>query len=149
MRGRSRVDLGSRTTSPSSLAGLARSGRIATWRRSAGPLDDALTEVAHKRADEAYADRGPGEVQAPGGYRVDLGTLEPEIFAQFARDRTKERSDERLTLAALWDLTHGRLDLYHTIVTGQARRSFMSAQASMAIGFVLLVGGGGGGATSH
>jgi hypothetical protein len=47
--------------------------------------------------------------------------------------------DDRLTLAALWDLTHGRLDLYHTIVTRQARRSFWAAQAAMGVGFVLLV----------
>jgi hypothetical protein len=50
-----------------------------------------------------------------------------------------ERRDDRLTLAALWDVTHGRLDLYHQIVTRQARRSFGSAQLAMAVGFVLLV----------
>ena len=51
----------------------------------------------------------------------------------------RERRDDRLTLVALWDVTHGRLDLYHQIVTRQARRSFGSAQLAMAIGFVLLV----------
>jgi hypothetical protein len=30
------------------------------------------------------------------------------------------RSIDGLTLAAFWELTHGRLDLYHQIVTGQA-----------------------------
>jgi hypothetical protein len=50
-----------------------------------------------------------------------------------------ERRDDRLTLAALWDVTHSKLDLYHTIVTGQARRSFGAAQVAMGIGFVLLV----------
>ena len=50
-----------------------------------------------------------------------------------------ERRDDGLTLAALWNLTHGKMDLYHTIVTGQARNSFRAAQAAMGIGFVLLV----------
>jgi hypothetical protein len=31
------------------------------------------------------------------------------------------------------------MDLYHQIVTGQARRSFIAAQVAMGIGFVLLV----------
>jgi hypothetical protein len=102
-------------------------------------LDDVLAEVAEKRANGAYADKVPGEVQAPGTYRRDLGTLDPEIVEQIARDRTRERKDERLTLAALWDVTHGRMDLYHQIVTRQARRSFGAAQVAMGIGFVLLV----------
>jgi hypothetical protein len=50
-----------------------------------------------------------------------------------------DRSNDRLALAALWDVTHGRLDLYHQIVTGQARRSFGAAQVAIVIGFVLLV----------
>jgi hypothetical protein len=49
-------------------------------------------------------------------------------------------TDERLTLAALWDVRHGCMDLYHQIVTGQARRSFGAAQVAMGIGFALLVG---------
>ena len=51
----------------------------------------------------------------------------------------EERREDRLTLAALWDVTHGRMDLYHQIVTRQARRSFGAAQVAMGIGFVLLV----------
>lgn len=50
-----------------------------------------------------------------------------------------ERRDDRLTLAALWEVTHGRLDLYHQIVTNQARRSFGAAQVAIIIGFVLLI----------
>jgi hypothetical protein len=50
-----------------------------------------------------------------------------------------ERRDDRLTLASLWDVTHGRMDLYHQIVTGQARRSFEAAQVAMGVGFVMLV----------
>lgn len=46
---------------------------------------------------------------------------------------------ERLTLPALWEATHRRLDYYHQIATSQARHSFRNAQTAMAIGFVLLV----------
>ncbi|MBD0843491.1 TRADD-N-associated membrane domain-containing protein [Streptomyces sp. TRM68416] len=44
-----------------------------------------------------------------------------------------------LALPELWTVTHTRLDLYHDIATGQARRSFGNAQIAMIAGFVLLV----------
>lgn len=44
-----------------------------------------------------------------------------------------------LTLAALWKVTHARLDHYHEIATGQAKVSFRNAQVSMGVGFILLV----------
>ncbi|MFJ9917672.1 hypothetical protein ACIRSF_00005 [Streptomyces rubiginosohelvolus] len=44
-----------------------------------------------------------------------------------------------LELAALWDTTHARLDLYHQIATGQAKTSFRNAQIAMVAGFLLLV----------
>ncbi|WP_405931004.1 hypothetical protein [Streptomyces sp. NBC_00827] len=44
-----------------------------------------------------------------------------------------------LTLPELWTVTHTRLDLYHDIATGQARRSFGNAQVAMIAGFVLLL----------
>ncbi|MEV5770110.1 hypothetical protein AB0L49_02400 [Streptomyces antimycoticus] len=45
----------------------------------------------------------------------------------------------RLSLPELWAVTHTRLELYHDIATGQARRSFRNAQAAMLVGFGLLV----------
>ncbi|WP_143054237.1 hypothetical protein [Streptomyces sp. KS_5] len=45
----------------------------------------------------------------------------------------------RLALPELWAVTHSRLDLYHDIATGQAKRSFRNAQYAMAVGFALLV----------
>ncbi|MCM3301460.1 hypothetical protein M4D73_25055 [Streptomyces pseudogriseolus] len=48
----------------------------------------------------------------------------------------QERRD--LALSHLWRLTQRRLDLYHTIATTQARRSFASAQTSMIVGFAML-----------
>jgi hypothetical protein len=53
--------------------------------------------------------------------------------------RTEQAKQERLTLPALWEVTHSRLDLYHEIATGQARRSFLTAQVAIAAGFVLLI----------
>lgn len=44
-----------------------------------------------------------------------------------------------LELAALWDTTHARLDLYHQIATGQAKTSFRNAQIAMGVGFLLLI----------
>jgi hypothetical protein len=54
-------------------------------------------------------------------------------------DRASPVSEDRLALAALWRVTHERLDLYHRIATSQARRSFLTAQVAMTAGFVLLV----------
>ncbi len=45
-----------------------------------------------------------------------------------------------LGLTTLWTVTHKRLDLYHAIATGQARRSFRNAQIAISVGFTLLVG---------
>jgi hypothetical protein len=44
-----------------------------------------------------------------------------------------------LALPELWAVTHTRLDHYHEIALGQARRSFRNAQVAMALGFSLLV----------
>ncbi|MDQ0994733.1 hypothetical protein [Streptomyces sp. V3I7] len=49
----------------------------------------------------------------------------------------RERRD--LALARLWTLTRRRLDLYHQIAPNQARRSFISAQVSIIVGFALLL----------
>ena len=52
---------------------------------------------------------------------------------------TRQATQTRLTLPALWEVTHSRLDLYHQIATGQARRSFITAQAAIGAGFLLLI----------
>ncbi|MEU5929315.1 hypothetical protein ABZ817_38320 [Streptomyces antimycoticus] len=51
-----------------------------------------------------------------------------------------EYPSPRLNLPELWAVTHARLELYHDIATGQARRSFRNAQLAMLVGFGLLVG---------
>ncbi len=75
------------------------------------------------------------------GNRILMGTSTPESESTTpdAQSRT-EPDDDRLALAALWTVTHERLDLYHRIATGQARRSFITAQIAMIVGFALLIG---------
>lgn len=70
------------------------------------------------------------------GRSVGSETDEAEGGEQSA---SRVRSDDRLALSALWEVTHSRLDLYHQIATGQARRSFFTAQAATGVGFILLV----------
>jgi hypothetical protein len=83
--------------------------------------DDAIAEVA-KVTPFGVVERPTDVTEA-----LAAGSLLPE------------RREDRLTLAALWDVTHGRMDLYHQIVTGQARSSFRAAQVAMGFGFVVLV----------
>lgn len=58
-----------------------------------------------------------------------------------ARLQTAESrlAEDRLSLPALWEVTHSRLDLYHQIATGQARRSFLTAQVATMLGFTMLI----------
>lgn len=49
-------------------------------------------------------------------------------------------ADDTLALSVLWELTNARLDQYHRIATGQARRSFTTAQSAIVVGFLLLIG---------
>ncbi len=78
---------------------------------------------------------GSAEREVPLGRRlravVETPTDAEERLVQVARDS--------LTLPALWEVTHSRLDLYHQIATGQARRSFVTAQVAIGAGFVLLI----------
>jgi hypothetical protein len=68
--------------------------------------------------------------------------LEEELRSPHTDVSPSEAEDEeqaRLTLSALWTVTHRRLDHYHGIALEQASKSFRNAQAAMAIGFILLV----------
>jgi len=114
-------------------------------------LDNFLRKVAKNQADGTYRDRVPDperihEVQVPGPERIvevtkEVPGPEPVILdkAEAVEQLAIKQRDERLTLAALWDVTHSRMGEYHIIVTQQAKRSFGAAQAAMAIGFVLLI----------
>lgn len=74
------------------------------------------------------------------GLIIGLNTRVPASEKK-ARERVKQAENEfvtNLTLPALWELTHSRIDLYHQIATSQARRSFAAAQVASAAGFILL-----------
>ncbi|MFC7924918.1 AlbA family DNA-binding domain-containing protein [Streptomyces cinereoruber] len=67
--------------------------------------------------------------------------LEQELRLRHADVSDAEAEDDaRLTLSALWAVTHRRLDHYHTIALGQAAKSFRNAQVAMSVGFILLMG---------
>lgn len=124
-----------------------------TFARGSGlPADEAQARQRVRKAEYDLAEslRAMGEDTARMSARAarveidsetsDVALEPPEAEVVRAVEQLAiERRDERLTLAALWELTHGRLDLYHQIVTNQARRSFGAAQAAIIIGFVLLV----------
>ncbi|HEY1665471.1 MAG TPA: hypothetical protein VGG54_07240 [Trebonia sp.] len=88
--------------------------------------EDNFADILRSGAVDSIAQLDPGTVTSP------LETIGNQ-------QTPGERRDDRLTLAALWDVTHKRLDLYHQIVTGQARRSFVTAQIAMTAGFILLI----------
>lgn len=70
---------------------------------------------------------------------TDDGSALTDALLSLAPSQLTARED-RLALSALWELTHSRLDLYHHIATGQARRSFLTAQGAIISGFALLIG---------
>ncbi|EMF30509.1 hypothetical protein H114_03486 [Streptomyces gancidicus BKS 13-15] len=85
------------------------------------------------RGNQAIANTGTMRVRlVPAPAAGDAGEPQREEDAA----ALEERRD--LALSRLWRLTQARLDLYHTIATTQARRSFVSAQFSMVAGFVML-----------
>ncbi|WNZ09842.1 ATP-binding protein [Streptomyces sp. 11x1] len=68
--------------------------------------------------------------------------LEEELRSPHADASQSQAEDEeqaRLTLSALWTVTHRRLDHYHGIALEQAAKSFRNAQIAMTVGFILLV----------
>lgn len=133
---------------------------IGAFIASAGTALAMVTLAASReRASELRAREGVREAEAslaetlrPGTARVAwpaLDVLIPEsrapgettgLAAPGETDTGRNAADDRLALAALWTVTHRRLDLYHQIATSQARRSFNTAQMAMAAGFALLIG---------
>ncbi|MFI9149478.1 hypothetical protein [Streptomyces sp. NPDC053367] len=95
---------------------------------------------AHVRESERAIDAGRERVrEAERGVEGALAARSGPAPAG-TEDEAEVQADRRdLALARLWSLTHRRLDLYHEIATNQARRSFLSAQISMGVGFALLV----------
>jgi low affinity Fe/Cu permease len=120
-------------------------GVLLVWRINRVNAEEAQARQRVRQAEDDLAEalRGGQETNIT---IVGNATIYPDSVVPEESDRPStdgqvplNRRDDGLTLAALWNLTHGKLDLYHTIVTGQAKRSFGAAQVAMGIGFVLLV----------
>lgn len=112
--------------------------RRAEARASLRDAENRLTSVLAGERDEEIP-TVPQQSEGPAGPRDAAGQASPH-------PRPTERAEQRdhrahkLALASLWDVTHSRLALYHDIATSQAKRSFISAQIAMALGFLLLIG---------
>ncbi|WP_251093109.1 hypothetical protein [Streptomyces sp. Caat 7-52] len=130
----------------SKLAVLAAScvalfgGSYSAW-REAQRQDVRITESRQRvRAAERDLEAALRDAQDPEAARRagdHAGEVVPTGHGSRVADERIPAS--RLTLPELWTLTHRRLDLYHDIATGQARRSFRNAQIAMFAGFFLLV----------
>lgn len=83
--------------------------------------------------DAAHVSRVATEIPAQGG---EISSSEPSTSEGEVSDAVDMHP--RLALPELWSVTHSRLDLYHEIALGQARRSFRNAQAASGIGFTFL-----------
>lgn len=97
---------------------------------------DEAGQDADGTSDVARDSQGRQDVMASPG---DLTRRVGDGFARLLVPDLRLIAEDRLALATLWEVTHARLDLYHQIATSQARRSFITAQAAAAVGFVLLV----------
>lgn len=97
--------------------------------------------VSESRERLTRAEAVLAEVIRNGGWtRITPGATDHENAGpQRDPDAGDAARRSPLELAALWDTTHARLDLYHQIATGQAKTSFRNAQIAMAAGFLLLV----------
>jgi hypothetical protein len=103
--------------------------RIAEARKRVRTAEEDFEQVLRyadpgERAREEHVDAGEADDQDADA----SSSAGPEPFGSHA-----------LALPELWAVTHGRLDLYHAIATGQASRSFRNAQIAMVLGFALLI----------
>jgi hypothetical protein len=123
-------------------ASVPRSSQSASYAFTGGVASFVLLFVLANIGDPGFA--RSSEKAARERLRSAEQKLISDVIAQSEADVDKLISgstrDDQLTLAALWDVTHSRLDLYHQIATKQARRSFLAAQAAAVIGFGVLIG---------
>lgn len=100
----------------------------------------ALSAWTQQRQADRAIDAGRERVrEAERGVEGALAARSAPAIAAPQEEAEALHDRRDLALARLWSLTHRRLDLYHEIATNQARRSFVSAQISMGLGFALLV----------
>ncbi|MGW6684942.1 TRADD-N-associated membrane domain-containing protein [[Kitasatospora] papulosa] len=118
-----------------------------TESESRARLNEAEAELEQALRDGATVTR------QSHGYVVSGTTVVGDVFVPGARmdepqdedsDAASDGAEPRfpytgLGLPQLWKTTHLRLEYYHDIATGQAKKSFALAQVSMVIGFALVV----------
>lgn len=113
--------------------------KLITWKERAA-VSESRERLVRAEAALAEVIRSGGWTRIATGATddesTDLGHRVPEQGDSGAADIARRSP---LELAALWEATHARLDLYHQIATGQARTSFRNAQIAMGVGFLLLV----------
>ncbi|MER6494695.1 TRADD-N-associated membrane domain-containing protein [Streptomyces griseorubiginosus] len=116
-------------------------GSYSAWRESQRQdvrITESRQRVRAAERDLEAALRGAQDPEIAGRIEDHADETAPTgVGALVANERMLPAP--RLTLPELWTLTHSRLDLYHDIATGQARRSFRNAQVAMFAGFILLV----------
>ncbi|WP_159392535.1 hypothetical protein [Streptomyces niveus] len=112
--------------------GEAREERqnVESSRERLADAEDRLVVSLTDQATRAQRPEGPGFSVDMGG--EELGVEEDE------RRPVSRPAEANLALPHLWEATHARLTLYHTVALGQANRSFRSAHAAMWLGFLAL-----------
>ncbi|NEA23894.1 hypothetical protein [Actinomadura bangladeshensis] len=102
--------------------------------------EEAAARIRLVNAEQAFVGNFDMRVPQPPATQHPLFIPEDaEGFRRDLRDEQDARPPDPLSLTALWEVTHSRLDYYHQIATGQADRSFRNAQRAMSIGFGLMV----------
>jgi len=118
---------------------------VSAWILGRGRKTEQAARVRLRQAEdnlaESLRDSDDASIEASDDAQNPISVPRQTVPGQGQREHshTLDITKERLTLPALWEVTHSRLDLYHTIATGQARRSFWTAQVAIAIGFMLLI----------
>jgi hypothetical protein len=103
--------------------------RVAEARKRVRTAEQDLEQVLR------FVDPGDG----PRDEHLDANEADDQDPDGSSRARPVPSGSRTLALPELWAVTHGRLDLYHAIATGQASRSFRNAQIAMVLGFALLI----------
>lgn len=133
--GRERVRVAERNLEAALRTGHAAGSETVAAARSISQRVVLVPQQAEPEDDETGS-QPPSRTEPPGSGSGRDQTSEQRPAED---DDGTPPAQPLLTLAELWTVTHSRLDLYHEIATGQARRSFRNAQAAMIIGFLLLI----------
>lgn len=101
---------------------------------------DDLRQVESRERVRAAEQGLEDALRGYAGILLDDGTVDHRRGTGPRATEPLEDTPTRLALSELWAVTHRRLDHYHGIALGQAKRSFRNAQFAMGLGFALLVG---------